>query len=311
MIYESESIEYNTQILDQDLTFEEAKKIFKRYRVEFSEGKYIALGLRNLQDGQYTNLALLFSDQCPHTTKVAVFNDTANLTFKDSKEFGGSIFKQLNDAYSYLSLCNRTAAVIKGPELIEKSDYPEGALREALMNALIHRDYRFSGSIVINVFETAIEFISIGGLLPELALEDIKKGVSRCRNPKMAEVFHRLGLIEAYGTGIRRIFALYEENSVQPTIQVTPNTFKIILPNRNAEVEQNQPEISESSSVADRSSIQLVLEYLAEYGEMTDEELQELLNVKRPRAFLISRQMVEENLIHIEGHGNKRIYRLR
>ena len=155
-----------------------------------------------------------------------------------------------------------------------------------------------------------IEFISIGGLLPDLSLEDVKKGVSRCRNPKLAEVFHRLGLIEAYGTGIRRIFALYKENIVQPTIQVTPNTFKIILPNRNAEAERNQPDIPEPSSGADRSSIQLVLEYLGEYGEMTDEELQEVLNVKRPRAFLISRQMVEENLIQIEGHGNKRIYRL-
>lgn len=291
-----------------NLTFYETEKMFSSCGIEFSERKYYSLGLRKIGENHYTELATLLSDQCQHTTKIAIFSDDDSLTFKDTKEFSGSIFKQLTDACTYLSLCNQKA--VKGTEWDEQADYPMEALREALLNALIHRDYSFSGSIIINVFETAIEFISIGGLLPELSLEDVKKGVSRCRNPKLAEVFHRLGLIEAYGTGIRRIFALYKENIVQPTIQVTPNTFKIILPNRNAEAERNQPDIPEPSSGADRSSIQLVLEYLGEYGEMTDEELQEVLNVKRPRAFLISRQMVEENLIQIEGHGNKRIYRL-
>ena len=61
--------------VQQDLTFDEAAAAFKRYKVDFSEDKYIALGLRNIHDDQYTNLALLLSDQCQHTTKIAVFND--------------------------------------------------------------------------------------------------------------------------------------------------------------------------------------------------------------------------------------------
>ena len=61
--------------VQQDLTFDEAAIAFKRYKVDFSEDKYIALGLRNIHDDQYTNLALLLSDQCQHTTKIAVFND--------------------------------------------------------------------------------------------------------------------------------------------------------------------------------------------------------------------------------------------
>ena len=95
--------------MQQDLTFEEAKAAFKRYKVVFSEDKFIALGLRNIHDDQYTNLAQLLSDQCHHTTKIAVFGDSENLTFKDAREFGGSIFKQLDDSYAYLALCNRTA----------------------------------------------------------------------------------------------------------------------------------------------------------------------------------------------------------
>ena len=89
--------------------------------------KYIALGMRNVYDDQYTNLALLLSDQCQHTTKIAVFGDAENITFKDAKEFGGSVFKQLDDSYAYLSLCNRTASTFEGLERIDKVDYPEDA----------------------------------------------------------------------------------------------------------------------------------------------------------------------------------------
>lgn len=78
-----------------------------------------------------------------------------------------------------------------------------------------------------------MEFVSIGGLLPGLTVEDIRSGISQPRNKNLAEVFHRLKLIEAYGTGIRRIYKLYENRSVQPRIEVTPNTFKMILPNRS------------------------------------------------------------------------------
>ena len=299
--------------MDQKLTFEEAEKAFERYGVEFSEDKYIALGLRNLHDDQYTNLALLLSDQCQHTTKVAVFGDTANLTFKDAKEFGGSIFKQLDDTYSYLSLCNRTAAVFKGLERIEKSDYPEEALREALLNALVHRDYSFSGSIIINVNDAGMEFISIGGLLPGLSAEDIRSGISQPRNRKLAEVFHRLKLIESYGTGIRRIFSLYKDSPVQPKIQVTSNTFKLILPNMNAAAPLSQtkaPATATAVSAAITPQMKVVLDYLAEYGEMTDEELQELLNIKKTRSYLLTRQMNESGLIEIEGRGAGKRYKL-
>ena len=224
--------------LRQDLTFDETEKAFARYGVAFGEDKFIALGLRNIHDDQYTNLAFLLSDQCQHTIKVAVFADEARTVFKDAKEFGGSLFRQLEDAYSYLLLCNRTAASFQGLERVEKKDYPEEALREALLNAMVHRDYSFSGSIIINVNDVGMEFISLGGLLPGLSVEDIRSGISQPRNRSLAEIFHRLKLIESYGTGIRRIYKLYEGCRQQPRILVTPNAFKLILPNMNS----TQPE---------------------------------------------------------------------
>lgn len=298
--------------LRQELTFDGAAAAFKHYKVAFSEDKFIALGLRNIHDDQYTNLALILSDQCPHTTKIAVFGDCENITFKDAKEFGGSIFKQLDDSYDYLALCNRTASVFKGLERLDKSDYPEAAIREALLNALVHRDYSFSGSVIINVNDECMEFISLGGLLPGLSAEDIRSGISQPRNRKLAEIFHRLRLIESYGTGIRKIYALYKDCPIQPRIEVTHNTFKLILPNMNTASIEAAGKKTETDPNAPTITPQMktVLDYLAEYDEISDEELQELLNIKKTRAYLLTRQMREEKLIEIVGKGAAKRYKL-
>lgn len=299
--------------VQQELSFEEAERTFKRYKVDFSEEKYIALGLRNIHDDQYTNLAMILSDQCQHTTKIAVFGDEANISFKDAKEFGGSIFKQLDDSYAYLTLCNRTAATFKGLERVELSDYPEDALREALLNALVHRDYSYSGSIIINVNDSCIEFISIGGLLPDLSADDIRNGISQPRNRKLAEIFHRLRLIESYGTGIRKIYALYKNCAVQPRIEITTNTFKLVLPNMNASgsVAESISDTAEKAPMVITPQMKKVIDYLAEYGEMTDEDMRELLNIKKTRSYLLARQMNGAGLIEIIGRGATKKYKLK
>ena len=312
MIKESDGDNYeDSRSLDQDLTFSAAETAFQRYGVEFSIEKYRVLGIT--QNDIFTNLALLLSDQCLHTTKIAVFKDEFCTEFRDSKEFGGSVFKQFEDSVTYLALCNRTASTIKGVVRTDKKDYPEEAIREALLNAIVHRDYSFSGSIIINVNDSKMEFISLGGLLPGLSTEDIRIGVSQPRNKKLAEVFHRLRLIESCGTGIRRIFKLYENCPIQPVIEVTANAFKIVLPNMNAcgAVAERVPEAAEKAPVVITPQMKTVLDYLAEYGEMTDEDLQELLNIKKTRAYLLARQMNENGLIDIIGRGSAKKYKLK
>ena len=290
----------NMRSMEQELTFDEASIAFKKYKVEFTPEKYRALGMIKKDGNIFTNLALLLSDQCAHTTKVAVFGDDANTVFKDSKEFGGSIFKQLDDTFNYLLLCNNTRAEFNGLERIESKDYPEEALREALLNALVHRDYGFSGSVIINVNDRQMEFISIGGLLAGLSTADIRAGISQPRNNNLAEVFHRLRLIESYGTGIRKIYKLYEKCSEQPSIEVTSNTFKIVLPNMNAS--------RTKTSSAVTPQMQKILDYISEYGQTTDAEIEALLDLKKTRVFTITKQMRELGLIQAFGRGDKKRY---
>lgn len=312
LIKESDGDAYeDARSLEQNLSFNAAKKAFERYGVEFSSEKYRALGIT--ENGIYTNLALLISEECQHTTKVAVFKDELCTEFRDSKEFKGSVFSQFEDVVNYLALCNKTESTIKGVVRIEKKDYPEEAIREALLNAFVHRDYSFSGSIIINVNDSKIEFISLGGLLPGLSTEDIRIGISQPRNKKLAEIFHRLRLIESYGTGIRRIFKLYENCRMQPTIEVTPNAFKIVLPNMNATEEaiENTPMVAKKRYETITPQMMVVMDHLSEYGEMTDAELQELLDIKKTRAYLLARQMNENGLIETVGRGRWKKYRLK
>ena len=289
--------------LNQDLTFEAAQKAFQIYGVEFAPEKYRALGIIQKKDNIYTNLALILSDQCAHTTKIAVFSDDACTVFRDSKEFGGSVFKQFEDTVNYLALCNKTVSTIKGVIRTDKPDYPEEAIREALLNAIVHRDYSYSGSIIINVTDNKMEFISLGGLLPGLSPDDIRSGISQPRNKNLAEVFHRLKLIESYGTGIRRIFNLYDGCAKQPQIDVTPNTFKIILPNMNT-ARADEPK----KAAAVTPQIQKVLDYIQANGQITDKEIGDLLNLKKTRIFNITKQMRDLGMIQVIGRGEQKKY---
>ena len=288
--------------LNQELTFVSAKQAFEKYGVEFSENKYRVLGITTDSNDLYTNLGLLLSDQCKHSIKAAVFADEDNTSFLDSKEFTGSILRQLDDAYSYLMLNNRNNAEFKGLERVEHYSYPQEALREALLNALVHRDYAFSGSIIININESQIEFISLGGLLPGLSAEDIQNGISQPRNPKLAEVFHRLRLIESYGTGIRRIFTLYRDCEKKPEIIVTPNTFKLILPNRN----YYSTDKSEEKALNDQQ--RTILQHIERNGAINEETVQKLLGVKRTRAYVILKEMRDSGLIEVQGRGQNKKY---
>ena len=293
--------------LKQELHFTEAANEFSIKNVEFGESKYVSLGILNSDDGLFTNLAVLLSDECEHTIKVAIFDGNDKKTFKDRKEFTGSLFKQLRTCYEFLELCNHTAATFKGLDRIDREDYPASALREALLNALVHRDYSFSGSIMINIFDDKIEFVSLGGLVSGLSKEDILRGVSQTRNQNLANVFYRLKHIEAYGTGIQRIFDLYADNNVKPEIIVTDNTFTMVLPNRNADVKPQEVTTTDALTHQEK----FIIDYIKENGSITDKEIQSMFDVKQTRVYVIVRTMKDKGIIITKGRGNEKKHYLK
>lgn len=113
----------------------------------------------------------------------------------------------------------------------DERDYPLDAIREALLNALVHRDYSFSGSIFINIYDDRIEFISLGGLVPGFSLEAALLSASQPRNEKLAALFYRLRLIESSGTGLGKIMNCYAPQKTKPIFENVEGAFRVILPN--------------------------------------------------------------------------------
>jgi ATP-dependent DNA helicase RecG len=308
----AESFE-KTRSLVQELSFLEAKAEFSSRKLDFGQDKYSRLGFQD-SGGLFTNLALLLSDQCHHSVKLAVYADQANTVFLDRREVSGSIFRQLREVYNFLLLNNRTQSEIKGLYRVDRMDYPEAAIREALLNSLVHRDYSYSGSILININEARMEFISLGGLVAGLTTADILSGISQTRNPGLVQIFYRLKHIEAYGTGLRRIYDLYKDSPVQPDLAVTANTFRLSLPNLNfARASGLVKEEGANYQARPQVTRQMekVLAYLASHGWINDENLMTLLDIKKTRAYLLGKQMEEMGLIIIKGRGKDKKIRLR
>ncbi len=299
--------------VNQQLTFEYCTAFFEKAGLELETRQMKTLHLIG-EDGTYTNLALLLSEQCTHTLKLAVFEGSKKTVFKDRSEFSGSLLKQLEDAFAYIDRYNRTRAEFHGLERLESRDYPSVAVREALLNAVVHRDYSFSGSTLISIFDDRIEFVSIGGLVKGISLDDVLLGVSALRNQYLANIFYRLKLIEAYGTGILKINESYSDSALKPSVETTSNAFKIVLPNVNY-VKENKAEAMEakhalSSGARDRNRAEAVANLCRKQGFVIRKDVEAALQVSQSTAVLLLRKMVDDGVLVKSGTAKGLRYRL-
>ena len=282
----------------QNLTFKSAQAFFKSRKTQLSKSEMKSLGLIG-SDGLYTNLALLFSDQCSFSIKLAVFtNDetTQEERFVDRAEFSGSIFEQLEKSNQWLNLHNKPGATFKGRD---HQYYPARALREALVNAVAHRDYSLNGPILINIFEDKIEFISVGGLVKDLTLDDVMLGVSVPRNVNLTSAFIKLGLAEGWGSGIRNIKKQYENNASQPQFLISTHAVKVVL-----------PRLKEKSPQKLSASEAKIVECLQSHETVNRATLQKYLALSQSSVINILRGLIEKEILIAEKDGRKVNYKL-
>lgn len=257
-------------------------------------------------DDMYTNLAFLLSEQCTHMIKLAIFEGSKKSVFKDRRELSGSLLEQLEEAFDYIERYNRTRAEFSGLDRLDMRDYPPEAIREALLNAIVHRDYSFSGAALISIFEDRIEFVTIGGLVKGITLDDVKLGVSVLRNQYLANIFYRLRLIEAYGTGILKINECYDDYAVKPIIETTSNAFKITLPNTNFRAEEektpNTRKTSGFTSVTKKGErMNAVLKLCRSKGSIVRSDIEMELGVSQSTAILLLRELTDDGVLIKKG----------
>ena len=294
--------------MNQELTFHTLQAEMQKRLIELGTSQMRTLKLIG-EDGLYTNLALLLSDQCETTTKVALFQGTDKEVFRDRKEFTGSILKQLEEVYQFINLLNKTKATFSGLDRTDMRDYPEEAVRESLLNSIVHRDYSFSGSNLVNIYENRMEFVSLGGLVSGLELKSIFLGVSQSRNPNLAAVFYRMRLIESYGTGIGKIERAYKTYQFQPEFETAKGVFRVTLPNRNEKQEREErakDHVDTMVSLNEQKS--LIVQYAKENGSVTRKEVEDLIGAGTTKAFRLLKELCEAGKLEQKGKGKLSTY---
>ena len=292
--------------LNQDLTFETLNKEMQLRNLEFNKPQMRTLKLIGT-DNLYTNLALLLSDQCPYTIKIAVFQGSDNAVFRERKEFGGSLLKQLSEAYHFLDFFNKTKATFNELIRTDQRDYPEEAIREALLNGIIHRDYLFSGSNIINMYDNQIEFISLGSLISGLSLKSIFMGASQSRNPNLAAVFYRLKLVESYGTGVRKINRLYKDYTDKPLFQTAEGVFSVTLPNQN-NVNNIVKEESTQYNFYTLDIKNEILNFIKSKKKITRKDIENKFGFGTTKSFNLLKELCENKLIRQIKQGKQTVY---
>ena len=191
---------------------------------------------RLLKEGEECLLAsnafvLLTSDYFMFSkTQCALFKGKERTVFLDKREFTGPIYEQIENAVTFVLRNIRLGATIEG--LIRKESYelPVEAIREMIINAHCHRNLADSSCVQVAVYDDRLEVTSPGGLYNGLTYEEVMNGHSKLRNRAIANVFNQMGLVESWGTGIRRILeAAGEYELPMPKVQAFDDMFRINL----------------------------------------------------------------------------------
>jgi ATP-dependent DNA helicase RecG len=225
---------------------------FQRVRLRFEASDYISFGLAD-EDGILTRAGTLLTDQhivynsrlfCTRwngLSKGSIFDDAL-----DDKEYEGNLIYLLNSGCDFVKNNTKVRFAKEATERIDKPDYAERAVTEALVNALIHRDYLMMGSeIHIDLYDDRLEITSPGGMYSGKIVQeqDIETIQSERRNPVIADLFHRVRYMERRGSGLKKIVAETKKlpgytEAFQPEFFSTISSFTVKMKNVNYGVEK-------------------------------------------------------------------------
>lgn len=308
MIRETDGFSYESQLsFEQSLSFEYFDKVIDEKGIPFGKTQKRTLRITN-SEGLYTNLGMLLSDQCFHSIQFACFQGTEIGTFVERQKLTGSILKQLDDAFAIMSRYNRTHSVISGLHRIDTKEYPEGALREALVNSIVHRDYDRDVSTNIRVFDDRIEISSFGGLPSNTTIETFLLGLSIPRNRNLADIFYRLELIEAFGAGIPKMAGLYQAHGKEIFFKTSPSGFMVSLPSlfykesKTLNGIQSEGEQLVVSSLSEKRSDELI-SYMRQHGSLSRTEIEKLLGIGRTSTTRLISTLIQKGIITSIGSG--------
>ena len=234
-------------------------------------------------------------------TRCGRFKGTKPLEFIDMKVFGGTIINQVNAAEDFvLRHINKAAWVEKGEvERKERWEYPPDAVREAIVNAICHRDYEVSSNVQVRIFDDRVEIWGCGSLLPPLTVEELKKKhKSILRNRLIGDCFFLMKYIEEWGTGTNKIVEWCLDHGLpEPLFEVVAGDLVVTLRKEITEEFLRESGLSERQIKA--------VSYVREKGKITNREYQDLFNISKRTASADLSDLVEKKVLKKIGRGKR------
>lgn len=213
-----------------------------------------------------------------------------------SKDCEGTLFQQFEIAYAWLWDTLSKSSVIKGLKRKDTLEIPEEAIREALLNSLLHRNWRIQGPNRISVYPTRVEFFSPGVFPGPLRIGQLELGMTHSRNHAITKIFREAGYIETLGSGFPTIFNTFRKAGLEkPQVMEGVEFVKCILPR---------------STVGDTGNRahDIILSLFAVKGIITKREVIQATNISSATATRLLTQLTKDKKLQRHGAGPKTYY---
>src|SRR3989344_3879214 len=266
--------------------------------------------LKLIKNGKFTNAGILLFGKTPQhflsqsEIRCARFKGIEPLEFIDMKVLDGNIIDQRERALKFVQEHITLHAKIVGAERVEKWEYPLEAVREAITNAICHRDYQLTSNIQVRIFDDRIEIWGCGSLPKELTLEDLKKKHDSIpRNPSIAKNFFLIKFIEQWGTGTNRIIKeCLHRGLPEPLFEIFSGNVVVTLRKFRLN-EENIKSLNERQKKA--------IDFIQQNGKISSKEYCEINSVVKDTANRDIQELLAKGLLTKEGNGKKVKYILR
>ena len=298
----------------------------KKGRIETSlleESKDVLLDKLHLKNNGYlTNAAMLLFGSDPERyqtgayIKIGYFENDAELLYQD--EIHGSILEQVDKALEVIYLKYMRAKIrYEGVQRIERYFVPEDALREALLNAICHKQYQSGIPIQISVYEDKLYVANIGSLPEDWTLESLmQKHASKPYNPDIAHIFYLAGFIESWGRGIEKICSSLKADKLpMPEYTVHPGNIMIKFTGPEDQIVRLNGRLSDkfTDKLSDKLSDKerQTLELLLEDPGYTSAQIAEKMNISRVSVTKYLKVLKEKGIIKRSGSDRKGFWIIR
>lgn len=281
----------------QELTFNQLKIYYEEQGLQLNENFLKNLDLLT-SEGKYNYNAFLLADENNVSIKVVKYLGTDKMDLVKNQEYGyRCIITATQRVLDRLEAENTVYAKIeyKGRKEVEMID--KKALKEAVINAIVHNDYSYGNSPIIELYSDRIEITSAGGLPQELSKTDFFRGVTAPRNKELIRVFKDVDLIENIGSGILRILKAYDKNC----FIFMDNFLRVSFKYRENPFEY-APKINQENDQRELSNIQnKIISLISQNSKITQKEMAKILEVSREKIKYNIAILKDMNVIAREG----------